>query len=139
MGGLEWSLVAGGMGAFAGAMFGVLTIGGADLFSVTGERGAAPLDRRLAIGAFLLSSHAIAAAGLWQLPTVGSCLAAALGAGWMGAAAAGLVAMMSQTDQIGLRMAHVVLRACVGLTLLAPLWAYVKLMRMVDVGPTVIA
>lgn len=139
MSGLEWSLVAGGLGAFAGGMAGMLTIGGSDLASLEPGAPPAPLERRLAAGAFLLSSHAIAAAGLWQLPTVGSCLAASLGAGWMGAAAAGLVAMLTRTDRIGLRMAHIALRACVGITLLAPLWAYVKLLSVHDVGPTMAA
>ncbi|HYE43035.1 MAG TPA: hypothetical protein VEA15_06530 [Caulobacteraceae bacterium] len=139
MSGLEWSLVAGGLGAFAGAMAGVLVISGSTVGDLEPGAAPAPLDRRLSIGAFLLSSHAIAAAGLWQLPTVGSCLAAGLGAGWMGAAAAGLVGMLTQTDKIGLRMSHIVLRACVGVTLLAPLWAYVKLLAVGDVGPTTIA
>lgn len=139
MSGLEWSLIAGGLGAFAGAMAGVLVISGSAVGELEPGTPPAPLDRRLSMGAFLLSSHAIAAAGLWQLPTVGSCLAAGLGAGWMGAAAAGLVGMLTQTDRIGLRMAHIVLRACVGVTLLAPLWAYVKLLSIGDVGPTMIA
>lgn len=134
MSGLEWSLIAGGLGAFAGAMAGVLSIGGSSFGSLDAEPVA--LDRRLTIGAFLLSSHAIAAASLWQLPQVGACIAAGLGAGWMGAAAAGLVGMLTQTDRIGMRMAQISLRAAIGLSLLAPLWAYVKILNMGAAGPT---
>lgn len=128
--GLHASLLAGGVGAFAGAMAGVLTLIGVELLG-PGAPGApaAPLDRRLAVGAYLLSSHVIAAAAIWQMPTVGSCIAAGLGAGWMGAAAAGMVGMMSQADRIGARMAHIMIRAAIGIALLAPLWAYVRIMQ----------
>jgi len=137
VGGLELALLAGSVGSFAGAMAGVLTLTGLDL-SGGPEAAPAPIDRRLAAGAFLLSSHAIAAAAIWQLPTVGSCVAAGLGAGWMGMAAAGLVGMLTRGDRILVRLAHTGGRAAIGVALLAPLWAYVKIMQA-HALPTVIA
>ncbi len=132
---LHASLIAGGTGALAGVFAGGLALLGTDL-SGSSHPGdpIAPLDRRLAVGAFLLSSHAIAAAALWQLPTVGSCIAAGLGAGWMGTAAAGLVGMLSSPDRIGARLAHIASRTAVGVALLAPLWAYMKLMQLQAMG-----
>jgi hypothetical protein len=129
MDGLQASLVAGAIGSLAGLMAGGLALLGTDLSGSAEPQPIAPLDRRLAVGAFLLSSHAIAAAALWQLPTVGSCIAAGLGAGWMGAAAAGLVGMLTQPERIGVRMAHIALRAVIAVGLLAPLWAYIRVMQ----------
>ncbi len=137
--GLQAALLAGGFGAFAGAMAGVLTLIGVEIAPVRRETQPEPLDRRLSTGAFLLASHAIAAAAVWQVPTVGACIAAGLGAGWMGGAAAGLVGMMTQADRIGLRMLHIAARAGVGLALLAPLWAYVRIMNAHAMGPVQIA
>lgn len=137
MDGLKLSLVAGAVGALAGVMAGALAMLGTDL-SGAGPHEAhppAPLDRRLGIGAFLLSSHAIAAAALWQLPTVGSCIAAGLGAGWLGAAAAGLIGMLSQPGgSLGMRAVHVFMRAGIGVALLAPLWAYMKILQLQALG-----
>jgi len=135
MDGLHASLIAGAVGALAGVFAGGLALLGTDL-SGASQPGdpIAPLDRRLAVGAFLLSSHAIAAAALWQLPQVGSCIAAGLGAGWMGTAAAGLVGMLSSPDRLGQRFAHIATRVLVGIALLAPLWAYMRLMQMQAMG-----
>lgn len=136
MDGLKLALIAGAISSLAGVMAGGLALLGTDLTGAAANERAepAPLDRRLAVGAFLLSSHAIAAAALWQLPTVGSCIAAGLGAGWMGAAAAGLVGMLSQPERIVVRMAHIAVRAAVGVGLLAPLWAYIRLMQFQAMG-----
>jgi len=124
---LQMTLIAGGLGAFAGGMAGVLTLSGTDLTGAGGEP--APLDRRLALGAYLLASHAVAAGALWQVPTVGSCIAAGLGAGWLGAAAAGLIALLNKPGRTTWRLAQIAGRLAIGLTMLAPLWAYVKIMQ----------
>lgn len=131
MTGLEGSLAVGGLTAFAGAMVGVMTLGG-NMPSDTpaDEAGPQPLDRRLTVGAYLLAAHAVAAAGLWQVPTIGACLAASLGAGWIGAGAAGLVGLMSRHDHLRRRVLTVVFRLALGFGLFAPLWAYVRLMQM---------
>lgn len=137
MDGLKISLIAGAVAALAGIMAGALAMLGTDLSGAAPGEGdpPAPLDQRLGVGAFLLSSHAITAAALWQLPTVGSCIAAGLGAGWMGAAAAGLIGMLSQpTGNLGMRAVHVVVRAAIGVALLSPLWAYVKIMQFQALG-----
>lgn len=136
---LKISLVAGAVGALAGVMAGALAMLGTDLSGAPAQEAQppAPLDRRLGVGAFLLSSHAIAAAALWQLPTVGSCIAAGLGAGWMGAAAAGLIGMLSQPGGgLGMRAAQVLFRAAIGVALLAPLWAYMKILQLQALGTT---
>lgn len=137
MDGLQLSLIAGGVGALAGMMAGGLAMLGTDLSGASPHEprpAPAPLDHRLAVGAFLLSSHAIAAAALWQLPTVGSCIAAGLGAGWAGSAAGGLVGLLSNPERIGPRMAHVAVRTAIGLGMLAPLWAYIRLMHFQAMG-----
>ena len=73
MDGLKAALIAGAIASLAGVMAGGLAILGTDISGGSDPNAApAPLDRRLAVGAFLLSSHAIAAAALWQLPTVGT-------------------------------------------------------------------
>jgi len=136
--GLQASLIAGAVGALAGIMAGALAMLGTDL-SGGGPRDEAPpmapLDRRLAVGAFLLAAHAIAAAAIWQLPTIGACIAAGLGAGWMGAAAAGVVGLFSQPGPgAGMRVVHVLVRAAIGAAMLAPLWAYMKLMQIQALG-----
>jgi hypothetical protein len=84
--GLEIALVLGGLAAFAGAAVGMLALGGWDAADLGFSP---PSGQRLTIGAYLLASHAVTAATLWQAPKIGSCLAAGLGAGWLGAAAAG--------------------------------------------------
>lgn len=123
---LQATLWAGGLGAFAGGMAGVLTIVGTDL---SGAGEPQPLDQRLGTGAFLLASHAMAAGAIWQVPTVGSCICAGLGAGWLGAAAAGAVAMLTRPGPVGPRAVSIAARVLVGLSMLAPLWAYVKIIR----------
>ena len=67
MDGLHASLIAGAMGALAGVFAGGLALLGTDL-SGSSHPGdpIAPLDRRLAVGAFLLSSHAIAGSQQWR-------------------------------------------------------------------------
>ena len=137
---LQASLIAGGMASFVGALAGVMIIGGRlpTALSVgwsTPDAPLPPLDQRLNVGGFLLAAHAITAAALWQAPTLGSCFAAGLGAGWIGAAAAGLVGLMGRTDRLNHRVASVVFGAMVGFALMAPLWAYVQVMRMHIGGP----
>jgi hypothetical protein len=135
MDGLHASLIAGVMGSLAGVFAGGLALLGTDLSGAASPGDPIPpLERRLAVGAFLLSSHAIAAAALWKLPSVGACIAAGLGAGWMGAAAAGMVGMLSRPEHIASKMAHIATRAAVGVALLAPLWAYMRLMQLQAMG-----
>ncbi|MBX7249053.1 MAG: hypothetical protein K1X35_08440 [Caulobacteraceae bacterium] len=135
MDGLHASLIAGAVGALAGVFSGCLALLGTDLSGAAREGDpTAPLDQRLAIGAFLLSSHAIAVAAIWQLPQVGACIAAGLGAGWMGAAAAGAIGLLSQPERVWLRVTHIVVRLCIGAALLAPLWTYMRLMQMQAMG-----
>jgi hypothetical protein len=126
---LEISILAGGVAAFAGALTGVMALSGAMTPDLSGGQGKASLDGRLTLGSYLLASHAITAAALWQAPTIGSCLAASLGAGWLGAAAASLIAMMSQPDRPVRRIAHTAFRAAVGFALVSPLWSYVEIMK----------
>jgi hypothetical protein len=133
---LEAALLAGGVAAFAGAMVGAMILGGQLRLSSpdTPSEPPLPLDARLAIGAFLLASHAIAAASLWQVPTIGACLAAGLGTGWIGAAAAGLIGLMSRPQPFRRRLAGVAFRAATGFALIAPLWGYVTIMRVHAMG-----
>jgi hypothetical protein len=128
---LDAALLAGGAAAFAGALVGVLALSGK--LSLEAKTPGAPhptMESRLSLGSFLLASHALAAATLWQAPTVGACMAAALGAGWIASAAAGLVVLMSKTDRVSRRSLAIALRAAVGFALLSPLWAYVQVMRL---------
>jgi hypothetical protein len=133
---LEVALLAGGIAAFAGAMTGAMILGGQIRLSSpdASQEPPLPLDTRLAMGAFLLASHAIAAASLWQVPTIGACLAAGLGTGWIGAAAAALVGLMTRPQPFKRRLAGAAFRAAVGLALVAPLWGYVTIMRMHAMG-----
>ena len=128
---LQMAIFGGGVAAFAGAMVGVMILAGTLRIGAPTPDGSKPeMDGRLTVGAFLLASHAIAAASLWQFPTIGACIAAGLGAGWIGMAAGGLVALMGQPDRVKARVGGVALRAAVGFGLIAPLWAYAQIMRV---------
>jgi hypothetical protein len=128
---IDAALLSGGVAAFAGAMTGILALSGAIGLTMRAPgTPIAPPEARWGLGGFLLASHAITAAALWQAPTVGSCMAASLGAGWIAAAAAGLVALMLKTDQAPRRAVAIAIRAAIGFALFAPLWAYIQLMRM---------
>ncbi|MBC6982587.1 hypothetical protein [Caulobacter sp. 17J80-11] len=131
MSGLEIALVLGGLAAFAGAAVGMLALGGWDAADLGFSP---PSGQRLTIGAYLLASHAVTAATLWQAPKIGSCLAASLGAGWLGAAAAGLIALAAAPANPAKRARAAAFRAAMGLALLAPLWAYVQLIRAATAG-----
>ncbi len=136
MAALQAALVAGGMGAFAGALVGALTLGGRSTAGIAiPDAASLSFDQRISIGAFLLAGHVVAAAALWQLPTVGSCFAGGLGAGWIGAAAAGLVGLMRQSDNLPRRLLDLGFRLVVGFTLMAPLWAYVQILYRHAPGP----
>jgi hypothetical protein len=134
-GGLAAALLAGEIAAFLGALIGVLALTGVEVLRPAVEGAPRPpLDVRLTVGAFLLAAHALTAASLLQAPKIGACLAAALGAGWMGAAAAGAVVLTLRPDRIGRRAAAAALRAAMGFALLSPLWAYVQLIRLHAMG-----
>jgi hypothetical protein len=130
MHGLAAALLAGEIAAFAGALMGVLALTGVEILR-PGEPDAPrqPLDVRYGVGAFLLAAHVLTAAALLQAPKIGACLAASLGAGWMGAAAAGAVALSVQQTRMGRRAATVALRTALGFALLSPLWAYLQLIH----------
>ncbi len=132
---LDAALLSGGMAAFAGAMAGILALNGS-LGLAPRAQGAPlpPLEARWGLGAFLLASHAVVAAALWQAPTVGACMGASLGAGWIAAAAAGLVALMFNPDQAPRRGLAIAFRAAMGFALFAPLWAYIQVMKMPVMG-----
>jgi hypothetical protein len=132
---LNAALLAGGAAAFAGALAGVLALSGA-LSLEPRTPAATPLSHegRRSLGAFLLASHAVAAAALWQVPTVGACMAASLGAGWIAASTASFLTMLTRNDHLVRRSVTVAARAALGVALLSPLWAYVQVMRLHIMG-----
>jgi hypothetical protein len=128
---LEAALLAGGLAAFAGGVTGVLALAGAVGLEPRAPDAAFPSrEYRLSLGAFLLASHAVVAVGLWRMPTVGACMAASLGAGWMAAAAAAFVAMLASQDRLTRRAFAIACRAAIGFALMSPLWAYLQLIRL---------
>lgn len=126
---LDASLLSGGIAAFAGAFAGVMALSGLLTIETGGAAGRPSLDARLTVGAFLLAGHALTAAALWQAPTIGACMAASLAAGWLGAAAAGLIGLMSASERALQRMLVVAFRALVGFALAAPLWSYLEIIK----------
>jgi hypothetical protein len=122
---LEYALIAGGAAAFAGAAAGVIAFS-ADVLGA----GALPRQARMTLGSWILASHAITAAALWQSPKIGACMAAALGAGWIGASVASLAGMAASERGFAKAAGAAALRAGLGAALLAPLWAYVQIIRL---------
>lgn len=126
--GVEAALMAAGVASFLGALAGAMTLGGADPLSVfSGTKP--PWSARLYIGMFLLVSHAVTAGALVEVPKIGSCLAAALGLGWLGAGAAGLVLLAKAERALARRALAVAFQGGVGACLVWPLWAYLEIIR----------
>lgn len=132
---LRTALFAGAAAAVAGAFAGALLLGGLDLLR-TGARHAPTL--RIQVGTFLLAAHVVAAATLWVVPQVGSCVAAALGSGWIGAAAGNLVLLAAAERGLLARLIAGLVQAGMGLALWAPLWAFIRVMKAHSM-PTMIA
>lgn len=86
------------------------------------------LSEYRALGGFLLFSHAVTAALLIQAPRIGSCFAGALAAAWFGAALGRIVSAFR--DEGRAPWGLLVLDLILGLLLAAPLWSYVRLIRL---------
>ena len=136
--GLHAALIAGGLASFAGALTGALIVSGHRRVWRIADGGDAAEELRFSVGAFLLGAHAVSAAALWQIPTIGACIAAGLGFGWVGAAVGVLIGLMRRPSQPGpqARAARAAFQAAIGFALLAPLWAYVEIMRLHAIGAT---
>lgn len=125
---LQSALLAGGIAAFVGAMTGALFLAGADPFRLGGGE-AASRATRLQVGTFLLSAHVTAAATLWVAPKIGACVAAGLGAGWLGAAAAGVLLLAEAERGLARRALTVLFQAAMGVCLWSPLWAWLRVLK----------
>lgn len=122
---LKLALACAGVAAFLGGCVGALMIAAARRGAASGVLAAGP-----AAGGFVLGAHAAAVAALWDAPTIGACLAAALGAGWVGAAAAALTNALLVRPFRPRRAGAALAMAVLGAAHLFPLWVYVAIMRM---------
>lgn len=135
---LKAALLAGALAAVAGAFAGALLLGGMDLLRLAPKGERPSQATRVQVGTFLLTAHVVAAATLWVVPQVGSCVAAALGSGWIGAAAGSFVLLASAERDLLRRLLAGLLQGALGVALWSPLWTFLKIMRA-HAGPTMIA
>ena len=77
----------------------------------------------------VLLMHAVSFTALAEAPKIGSCLAAAAGAAWLGQAAGRAVAAMLERNVNGRQIAIIAGEAAAGVGMWAPLWIYLKLIR----------
>jgi hypothetical protein len=82
-------------------------------------------------GAFggMLLMHAASFTALIEAPKIGSCLAAAVGAGWLGRSAGRAIASLLARRTPRRQMILLLTEAFVGIALWAPLWIYLDLIR----------
>ena len=86
------------------------------------------LSEYRALGGHLLAGHALTAALLLQAPKIGACFAGALSAAWFGAATGRLVSMARDKGKAPVEFLALDLGLAV--LLAAPLWTYVRLIRI---------
>ena len=76
-----------------------------------------------------LLMHAASFTALAEAPKIGSCLAAAAGAAWLGQAAGRAISSLLARSPNRRQLALLVVQGLIGLALWAPLWTYLKLIR----------
>lgn len=135
---LKTALLAGALAAVAGAFAGALLLAGSDLLRLGPKGERLSQTTRVQVGTFLMTAHVVATATLWVVPQVGSCVAAALGSGWIGAAAGSFLLLAGAERDLLRRLLAGVVQAALGVALWSPLWAFLKVMRA-HAGPTMIA
>ena len=127
---LAWTQWVGMGGALLGALFGAVALTqprfALGRMGLAVER-AAGLSQYRAYGGLLLASHAMTATMLFQEPRVGACFAGALAAGWFGAGFGRIVSWL-RDGRAGVAP-FFAMDVVLALTLSAPLWAYVRLIR----------
>jgi hypothetical protein len=130
---LTLSRWAGMAGAIGGAMLGAYAL--TQVRTTLRRMGLAPADDTAyglseyrAMGGHLLAGHALTAALLMQAPKVGACFAGALSAAWFGAAFGRVVSMLRDKGRAPL--GFLLLDLALALLLAAPLWTYVRLIRI---------
>lgn len=126
---LKTALLAAVCASTAGAFAGALLLAGADLFRTASADERPGPAVRVQAGAFLLAAHVTAAATLLVVPKVGACVAAALGSGWIGAAAGSLVLLAGAERGLLRRLLAATFQAAVGVSLWSPLWMFLKVLR----------
>lgn len=136
---LKTAMLAGIVASVAGAFLGALLLAGVDPMRLGRSGGGAPDQGvRLQVGTFLMAAHVAAAAALLVAPKVGSCVAAGLGAGWIGAAAGGFVLLAAAERNLAARLGAALFQAAMGAAMWAPLWTFLRVLRA-HAGPTMIA
>lgn len=84
---------------------------------------------RATYGGPFFVSHAGTALALALSPKIGSCMAAALGLAWSGAAFGRVVSMISDRTVSRFNLGATSFEALMGLALATPLWAYMRLIH----------
>lgn len=120
-------------GATLGAMVGAFSL--TQVRTMLARLGLAPSDDTAfgvseyrALGGNLLAGHAMTAALLMQSPKIGACFAGALSVSWLGAAFGRLVSLVRDKGRPPL--GYLALDLLLAVLLSAPLWAYVRLIRI---------
>lgn len=87
-----------------------------------------------AVCAARFASHAATLAVLWTAPAIGACFAAAVGCGWLGAAAGRAIAIVREHRHGRADLLRIAGTLLMGLVLWAPLWLYLKAIEAVANG-----
>ena len=91
--------------------------------------GAAPYAPVRAVCGGILLMNAVTFTALAEAPRIGSCLAAAVGAAWLGQAAGRAVSSLLSRSPNRRQIALLLGEGVVGLALWGPLWTYLRLIR----------
>jgi hypothetical protein len=94
----------------------------------TGPEGAPYPALRATFGGTLLM-HAATFTALVEAPRIGSCLAAAVGAAWLGRSAGRAVSALLSRRTTRRQVVLLLAEAAAGVCLWAPLWNYIDLIR----------
>jgi len=118
-----------GVGALLGAYGLISPASVAGFFGLKLAPDAEPHGAVRGIFGGVLLMHAASFTALAEAPKIGSCLAAAAGAAWLGQAAGRAVAALLERSVGGRQIAIVACEAAAGVGLWAPLWMYLRLIR----------
>lgn len=118
-----------GVGALLGA-YGLISPGAvAGFFGLKLAPDAEPHGAVRGLFGGVLLMNAASFTALAEAPKIGSCLAAAVGAAWLGQAAGRAVAALLERSVGGRQIGIILVEAAAGVGLWAPLWLYLKLIR----------
>jgi len=117
------------LGALLGAYGLIAPRGIAQFFGLSLGPDAAPFTAVRAVFGGVLLMHAASFTALAQAPRIGSCIAAAAGAAWLGQSAGRAVAVLLVKGQSRHQISLLLVEGLVGMALWAPLWTYLKLIR----------